>query len=110
MIFQWLLISINVIFILYLLVLVFYYRNLTSKETNNTTAMQYTIEEAELVIRKYQLQLHKSIGNIGILNEELENARTELKQLKNRYNIVRKDNDERKLKVLKLESKLDALA
>ena len=88
MLFQWLLISLNVIFVLYLAVLVFYYRNINTREFNKTTTMQYTLEEAELVIRKYQLQLHKSIGNIDILNGELDTAKSELKQLKGRYSTL----------------------
>lgn len=110
MFFKWLILSLNVIFVLYLMVLVFYYRNINSREQNKTNTMAYTLEEAELVIRKYQLQLHKAIGNVGMLNEELDNARTDLKLLKSRYASLKKEGDDNKVKIMKLESKIDALA
>jgi len=110
MFFKWLLISINLIFILYLMVLVFYYRNINDREVSKATTMQYTLEEAELIIRKYQLQLRKSVGSIDNLNDELKITRVDLKSLKARYSQIRKESENNKLKVLKLESKIDALA
>jgi hypothetical protein len=91
------------------MVLVFYYRNVNLREHNKTNTMAYTLEEAELVIRKYQLQLHKAIGNVNMVNNELDAARIDLKMLKSRYTNLRKEGDENKVKILKLESKLDAL-
>ena len=76
---QWLLVSLNIIVVLYLMVLVFYYRNINSREQSKTNTMQYTLEEAELVIRKYQLQLHKAIGNVNMLNDELDTAKNGFK-------------------------------
>ncbi len=110
MLLKWLLISLNIVFILYLMVLVFYYRNINNREQSKTNTMQYTLEEAELIIRKYQLQLHKAIGNVDMLNEELDNAKIESQALKGRYNNIRKESDENKVKIMKLESKIDALA
>ena len=101
MFFQWLLISLNIIFVLYLMVLVFYYRNINSREQSKTNTMAYTIEEAELVIRKYQLQLHKALGNVNMLNDELDNAKTDLQLLKSRYATLRKEGDDNKVKILK---------
>ena len=110
MFFEWLLVSLNIVFVLYLVVLVFYYRNINSREQSKTNTMQYTLEEAELVIRKYQLQLHKAIGNVNMLNDELDTAKNDLRALKSRYSNMRKESDENKVKILKLESKIDALA
>ena len=107
---KWLLVSLNIVVILYLMVLVFYYRNINAREQSKANTMQYTLEEAELVIRKYQLQLHKSIGNINMLNDELDVAKNDLRALKTRHSNMRKENDENKIKIMKLESKIDALA
>ena len=71
--------------------------------------MQVTLEEAEILIKKYQIQLQKVLGSVDIINEELEDTRVDLKALRNRYSQAKQENDRNKIIMRKLEAKIESL-
>ena len=75
----------------------------------NNDIMKMTLEEAEVLIRKYQIQLHRSLGNIDILNEQLGKLKAETKVLKQRNSQYRLENERLKKKIKDLEGRIEAL-
>ena len=71
--------------------------------------MKLTLKEAEILIRKYQIQLQRSLGNVDILTDELSKLRNELKVLKQRNSQHRVETDRLKTKIKDLEGRIDAL-
>jgi len=71
--------------------------------------MKLTLKEAEILIRKYQIQLQRALGNVDILSEELNKLRNELKVLKQRNAKHRQETDRLNGKIKALESRIDAL-
>ena len=71
--------------------------------------MKLTLKEAEILIRKYQIQLQRSLGNVDILTDELSKLRNELKVLKQRNSQHRVETDKLKTKIKDLEGRIDAL-
>jgi len=71
--------------------------------------MKLTLKEAEILIRKYQIQLQRSLGNVDILTDELSKLRNELKVLKQRNSQHRVETDRLKSKIKDLEGRIDAL-
>jgi hypothetical protein len=49
-----------------------YYKNLYEKEIKNNSTLKATLKEAEILIKKYQVQLQRALGNIDILSEEMQ--------------------------------------
>ncbi len=109
MIFEWSLLTIVFIIALFLLVKMFYFKNMNIKENKNNEMMRLTLKEAEVLIRKYQIQLQRSLGNIDILTEELSKLRNDQKVLKQRNSQHRIESDSLKTKIRDLESRIDAL-
>ena len=68
-----------------------------------------TLQEAEVLIRKYQIQLQRSLGNVDILTDELNKLRNELKILKQRNSKHRIEVDRLNNKIKELESRIEAL-
>jgi hypothetical protein len=95
----------------------FYFRSITVKEQRSSEMMKLTLKEAEILIRKYQIQLQRALGNVDILseelnnlrNEELNNLRNEVKMLKQRNSKHRIDTDRLQNKIRELEGRIDAL-
>ena len=87
----------------------FYFKSITNKEQRSNELMKMTLQEAEILIRKYQIQLQRALGNVDILSDELTKLRNELKVLKTRNNKHRKEVDRLNQKIKSLESRIDAL-
>jgi len=87
----------------------FYYQSLRVQEKRNNDLMKLTLKEAEILIRKYQVQLQRSLGNIDILSDELNKLRNELKILKQRNSKHRIETDRLQNKIKELEGRIDAL-
>ena len=81
MFFEWSLVTFSLQLVIFVLVKMFYFRNLTIKEQRNNDVMKLTLKEAEVLIRKYQIQLQRALGNIDILNEQMHNLRREIKTI-----------------------------
>jgi cell division protein FtsB len=87
----------------------YYFKSITSKEKRGNDLMKLTLKEAEILIRKYQIQLQRALGNVDILSEELAKLRNELKVLKQRNSKHRQETDRLNGKIKALESRIDAL-
>lgn len=94
---------------IFLFVKMFYFKNLTIKEQKSNDVMKLTLKEAELLIRKYQIQLQRAIGNIDILNEQMIKLRHEIKAVKQRNSQYRIENEKLRTHIKDLESRIEAL-
>jgi len=109
MFFEWSLLTVSILVVILVLVKMFYFQNITLKEQRNNNAMKLTLKEAEVLIRKYQIQLQRSLGNIDILNEQMGKLRREIKSVKQRNNQYRIENEKLKNRIKDLESRIEAL-
>ena len=107
--FNWFFLTIILLLLGFLTFKMYYYKNLSEKEKSSTGATKTTLEEAENLIRKYQLQLQRSFGDIDILNEELNKLRNDVKTVKGRNGQYRIENDRLKSRIKELENKIEAL-
>lgn len=89
--------------------MVFYYRTLLRKEKKSSVFVKETLGDAELVIRKYQVQLQRSLGNMDILSDELSKVKNDLKSLRARNSQYRMESDKLRDTIKELESKIEAL-
>jgi peptidoglycan hydrolase CwlO-like protein len=87
----------------------FYFKSITTKEQKSNDLMKATLQEAEILIRKYQIQLQRALGNVDILSDELTKLRNELKALKGRNTKHRHEVDRLNSKIKSLEGRIDAL-
>lgn len=87
----------------------YYFKSITSKEKKSNDMMKLTLQEAEVLIRKYQIQLQRALGNVDILSEELNKLRNELKILKQRNSKHRIEVDRLNNKIKELEGRIEAL-
>jgi len=109
MVFEWSLLTFLSIVSIYLFVKMFYFKSITNKEQRSNDLMKLTLQEAEILIRKYQIQLQRALGNVDILTEELSKLRNELKVLKQRNSKHRQEVDRLNAKIKALENRIDAL-
>ena len=109
MFWQWSLLSILSMLVIFLFVKMFYFKSVTDKEQRSNDLMKMTLQEAEVLIRKYQIQLQRALGNVDILSEELTKLRNEIKVLKSRNSKHRAERDRLNSKIKELESRIDAL-
>ncbi len=106
---QWSLLTIVSLLAIFLFVKMFYFKSITVKEQKSNEMMKLTLQEAEILIRKYQIQLQRALGNVDILSDELNKLRNELKTLKQRNSKHRLEADRLNAKIKALESRIDAL-
>lgn len=106
---EWSLLTLLAIVAIYLFVKMFYFKSITNKEQRSNDLMKLTLQEAEILIRKYQIQLQRALGNVDILSDELTKLRNELKVLKQRNTKHRQETDRLNNKIKALESRIDAL-
>ena len=109
MFWEWSLLTILSILSVFLFVKMYYFKSITSKEKRGNDLMKLTLKEAEILIRKYQIQLQRALGNVDILSEELTKLRNELKVLKQRNTKHRQETDRLTGKIKALEGRIDAL-
>ena len=87
----------------------FYFKSITTREQRSNDLMKLTLQEAEILIRKYQIQLQRALGNVDILSEELNKLRGEMKVLKQRNAKHRQEVERLNNKIKALESRIEAL-
>ena len=109
MFWEWSLLTILSIVSVWLFVKMYYFKSITNKEQRSNDLMKLTLQEAEILIRKYQIQLQRALGNVDILSEELTKLRNELKVLKQRNTKHRQETDRLNGKINALEGRIDAL-
>ena len=96
---QWLFLTAFILFILFMVVKTFFYKSVAQKEEKNSAVMKLTLQEAEILIRKHQLQLQRALGNIDILTDEITALRNEVKTLKQRNSQYRVETEKYKSKI-----------
>ena len=106
---QWLFFTAFILFVLFMIVKTFFYKSVAQKEEKNSAVMKLTLQEAEILIRKHQLQLQRALGNIDILTDEITALRNEVKTLKQRNSQYRVETEKYKSKIKDLEQKIEAL-
>jgi len=109
MFFDWIFLTVIILVMGFLFFKVFYFKSLYENEKKNNTVLKSTLKEAEVLIKKYQIQLQRSLGNIDILNEEMSNLRNDVKTFKARNSQYRLENERIRNKIKDLESKIEAL-
>ncbi|WP_345991062.1 hypothetical protein [Sulfurimonas sp. HSL-1716] len=109
MFYEWSLLTIVSLLAIFLFVKMFYFKSITVKEQRSNEMMKLTLQEAEILIRKYQIQLQRALGNVDILSDELNKLRNELKVLKQRNSKHRLETERLNAKIKALESRIDAL-
>ncbi len=106
---QWLFLTTFILCVLFIVVKTFFYKSVAQKEEKNSAIMKLTLQEAEILIRKHQLQLQRALGNIDILTDEITTLRNEVKALKQRNSQYRVETEKYKSKIKDLEQKIEAL-
>ncbi|PAF49139.1 hypothetical protein BKH41_03365 [Helicobacter sp. 12S02232-10] len=106
---EWFLITAFILFILYMIIKTFFYKSIAEKEERNSASMKLTLQEAEILIQKHQLQLQRALGNIDILTQEMNSLKNEVKILKQRNSQYRIETDKYKSRIKDLEQKIEAL-
>ena len=106
---QWLFLTAFILFVLFMIVKTFFYKSVAQKEEKNSAVMKLTLQEAEILIRKHQLQLQRALGHIDILTDEITALRNEVKTLKQRNSQYRVETEKYKSKIKDLEQKIEAL-
>ncbi len=74
-----------------------------------TRITKNTLNDAEIVVRKYQVQLQRALGNIDILSDELTKVKNDIKSLRQRNAQARIENDKLRDKIKELQGKIEAL-
>ena len=106
---EWSLMTILSLLAIFLFVKMFYFKSITHKEQRSNELMKLTLQEAEVLIRKYQIQLQRALGNVDILSDELNKLRDEVKLLKGRNSKHRLETDKLNNKIKELEGRIEAL-
>ncbi len=109
MITDWLILTLLICLCLYLVIMLFYYKTLLSKEQNSKGFMKNNLENTEVIIRKLQVQLQRSLGNIDVLTDELNKIKNDLTSLRKRNSQYRVENDKLRQRIKELEAKIEAL-
>ncbi len=106
---SWLIYTLLIFVIVYLLIMLNYNKALYKKEQKSNLVIKDSLLDAEVLIRKYRVQLQRSIGNIDILTDELDKLKDDIKVLRTRNSQYRHENEQLLKKIKELEGKIDAL-
>jgi len=106
MIGEWIVFTALVCAAIYLTVMVFYFKTLLKKERATKDFMKNNLQDTEVVIRKFQIQLQRSLGNIDILTDELNKTKNDVTSLRTRNSQYRLENDKLRQRIRELEGKI----
>ena len=106
---NWFILTALICATIYLVVMLFYYKTLLNKEKTSKDFIKNNLDDTEIVIRKLQIQLQHSLGNIDILTEELNKIKADLTSLRTRNSQYRLENDKLRQRIKELEAKIEAL-
>lgn len=106
---QWFFITGFIIFVLYMVIRTFYYRSIAQREEKNSANMKLTLQDAEILIRKHQVQLQRALGDIDILTQELTALKGDIRSLKQRNSQYKIETDRYKARIKELEQKIESL-
>ncbi|EAI7774537.1 hypothetical protein CQ302_07280 [Campylobacter coli] len=106
---NWFILTALICATIYLVVMLFYYKTLLNKEKTSKDFIKNNLDDTEIVIRKLQIQLQRSLGNIDILTEELNKIKADLTSLRTRNSQYHLENDKLRQRIKELEAKIEAL-
>ena len=106
---NWFFLTSSILIIGLLIFKMYFYKNLYEKESEHKKVLKSTLEEAEILIKKYQIQLQRSLGNLELLDDEVTKLKNDLKSVKSRNAQMRTENEQLKRKIRELENKIEAL-
>ncbi|EOF7193070.1 hypothetical protein ACK1CF_000100 [Campylobacter coli] len=106
---NWFILTALICATIYLVVMLFYYKTLLNKEKTSKDFIKNNLDDTEIVIRKLQIQLQRSLGNIDILTEQLNKIKADLTSLRTRNSQYRLENDKLRQRIKELEAKIEAL-
>ena len=109
MIFNWIFLTTVIVVILFLTFKMFYYKHLWEKAEERRKQLKNNLIDAEILIKKYQIQLQRSLGNLELLDDEVTKLKNDLKSVKSRNAQMRTENEQLKRKIRELENKIEAL-
>jgi chromosome segregation ATPase len=87
----------------------FYYKHQFEKAEEKRKQLKAALTDAEILIKKYQIQLQRSLGNMELLDDEVNKLKNDLKSIKNRNAQLRIENEQLRKKIRELENKIEAL-
>jgi uncharacterized protein with PhoU and TrkA domain len=80
------------------------------KEQQGTKVMKTTLREAETLIRKYQVQLQRSLGNVDLMASEMMSIKSDLKGVKQSHATLKFEKKRLEEEMINLKNKIDALS
>ncbi len=87
----------------------YYYKHLYEQTYEERKQLKEALNDAEILIKKYQIQLQRALGNMELLDEEISKLKNDLKAVKNRNSQLRVENEQLKRRIRELENKIEAL-
>ncbi|WP_456479629.1 hypothetical protein [Nautilia sp.] len=109
MIFNWIFLTTVIVVIVFLTFKMFYYKHLWEKSEERRKQLKDNLSDAEILIKKYQIQLQRSLGNLELLDDEVTRLKNDLKAVKSRNAQMRTENEQLRRKIRELENKIEAL-
>ena len=106
---DWIVTTLLATLVIYLAVMTIYYRSLLERERKSNKLVSSTVDDSEIIIRKYQIQLQRALGNIDMLSDELTKVKNDIKSLRTRNSQYRIENEKQTARVKELEGKIEAL-
>jgi len=106
---DWLIYTVFIFVIIYLVIMINYTKSLYKKEKLTVAKKDQNIEDLKILVKKYRVQLQRAIGDIDILTDELASARNDLKNMRAKNSHQRLEIDQLMAKVKELEEKIEAL-
>ena len=106
---SWLIYTVFIFVIIYLLIMINYTKALHKKEKLIVNKKDRNIDDLKTMIKKYRVQLQRAIGDIDVLTDELSSARNDLKIMRAKNSQQRLEIDQLMSKVKELEEKIEAL-
>ena len=106
---DWLIYTVFIFVIIYLLIMINYTKALHKKERLIVNKKDRNIDDLKIMIKKYRVQLQRAIGDIDVLTEELSGSKNELKVMRAKNSQQRLEIDQLTSKIRDLEEKIEAL-
>jgi len=106
---DWIIYTVFIFVIIYLVIMINYIRSLYKKEKLTVSKKDQNIEDLKVLVKKYRVQLQRAIGDIDVLTDELASARNDLKNMRAKNSHQRLEIDQLMAKVKDLEDKIEAL-
>jgi predicted nuclease with TOPRIM domain len=110
MIWEWSLLTIATVVAIFLYLQVLFYKNLVDQDQKGMRVMRKTLREAETLIRKYQVQLQRSIGNVELVTGEMVSVKNDLKGVRQSHSALKFEKKKLEDEVVALKNRIEALS